>query len=139
MSSPAVGGSAAIGHRAVVIEDDADIALLITIIMESMGYVVRTAQTGPAGIKAVQAVKPAVITTDLGLPGMTGLDVIAAIREYSDAPILVVSANHDPAAVELALRAGASGFLPKPFRPQALRSHVAGLDGGVMTSAQGEA
>ncbi|MEO3939765.1 response regulator [Paenarthrobacter nicotinovorans] len=111
-------------HRAVVIEDDPDIALLITTIIESMGYTVRTAQTGPAGIHAVRAVQPAVITTDLGLPEMNGLEVIKAIRERSHAPILVISANHDPDTVEHALAAGANGFLPKPFRPGALRDHL---------------
>jgi len=111
-------------HRAVVIEDDPDIALLITIIIESMGYTAITAQTGPAGIHAVQAIGPAVITTDLGLPEMNGLEVIKAIRERSDAPILVISANYHPASVELALAAGANGFLPKPFRAAALRSRL---------------
>lgn len=111
-------------HRAVVIEDDPDIALLITTIIEAMGYTVCTAQTGPAGIHAVQAVQPAVITTDLGLPEMTGVEVIEAIRERSDAPILVISANQDPATIEHALAAGANSFLPKPFRPAALRGHL---------------
>lgn len=110
--------------RAVVIEDDPDIALLITTIMEGMGYVVTTAQTGPAGIQAVKAANPAVITTDLGLPEMHGLEVISSIRQHSAAPILVISAEREQAFAEHALAAGANIFLPKPFRPSALRARI---------------
>ena len=113
--------------RAVVIEDDPDIALLIATIMEGMGYIVRTAQTGPAGIHAVRAANPAVITTDLGLPEMHGLEVITTIRRQSTAPILVISAERDPGTAEHALATGANSFLSKPFRPAALRALIEDL------------
>lgn len=111
-------------HHAVVIEDDPDISLLIAVIIESMGYTVHTAETGPAGIHAVRSARPEMITTDLGLPGLGGLEVITAIRAHSDTPILVISADTDSDTLERARAAGANGFLPKPFRPQALRAYV---------------
>lgn len=117
-------------RRAVVIEDDPDISLLISTLLHTMGYAVHTAQTGPAGIQAVRDLRPSLITTDLGLPGLGGLEVVRAIRPYTDAPILVISAKSDVAEIEDVLAAGANSYLTKPFRPRVLQEHVAALQEG---------
>jgi two-component system OmpR family response regulator len=122
-------------RRAVVIEDDPDISFLISTLLQAMDYTVRTAETGPAGILAIRDVQPSLITTDLGLPELEGIDVIREARKSTTAPILVISARGDIAGVEDALAAGASGYLPKPFRPRVLQELVAALQAGADASA----
>ncbi|MGO4250518.1 response regulator [Paenarthrobacter sp. RAF54_2] len=102
-------------RRAVVIEDDPDLSLLISTILTGIGYTVSIAATGQAGVQAVREQEPTLITTGLGLPSLRGLEAIRAIREFSIAPILVISASNDPREVEQALVAGGDTFLPKPF------------------------
>lgn len=122
-------------RRAVVIEDDPDISLLISILLQAMDYTVRTAETGPAGILAIRDVRPSLITTDLGLPDLEGVDFIREARKSTTAPILVISAGADIAGVENALAAGASGYLAKPFRPRILQEIVAALQVSAESSA----
>lgn len=114
-------------HVAVVIEDDPDICLLVSTILQGMGYTVHTAMTGPAGIHGVRDLQPELITTDLDLPGLGGVEVIRTIREFSTAPVLVISGNNDVTRLEDAIAAGADAYLPKPFLPRTLREHVGAL------------
>lgn len=102
-------------------------SVFISTLLHTMDYKVHTAETGPAGIQAVRDLRPSLITTDLGLPGLGGIEVVRTIRPYTDAPILVISAQSDVAEVEEALAAGANDYLSKPFRPRALQEHVAAL------------
>jgi two-component system, OmpR family, response regulator len=103
----------------VVIEDDGDIATLLESILQRSGAVVHTACTGAAGIEAVRAHRPRLITLDLGLPDIDGCEVARRIRHFSDAHILLVSAQ---AGVSADLRAlGVSDILGKPFSPRELR------------------
>ncbi|MFJ6537777.1 response regulator transcription factor [Paenarthrobacter sp. NPDC091711] len=122
-------------RRAVVIEDDPDISFLISTLLQAMNYTVSTAETGPAGILAIRDVQPSLITTDLGLPDLEGVDVIREARKNTTAPILVISARADIAGVENAMAAGASGYLAKPFRPRILQEIVAALQVSAESSA----
>ncbi|MFK0007699.1 response regulator transcription factor [Paenarthrobacter sp. NPDC090520] len=121
---------------AVVIEDDPDLGQLIGTVLETMGYTVHIATTGPAGVQAVTEHRPSMITTDLGLPHLGGAAVTAAIRETTDAPILVISASNDPGQVEDALTAGASGYLLKPFNLCTLRTRIDALHHGAAPAPQ---
>ncbi|MCU1517875.1 MAG: DNA-binding response regulator [Pseudarthrobacter sp.] len=114
-------------RTAVVIEDVPDISNLISTLLKPMGYSTHIAGTGPAGVRAVMDHRPALITTDLALPGLGGIEVIRAIRAFSGAPLLIITASDDIRDINDALAAGADGYLLKPFRLRALRAHVEAL------------
>lgn len=99
----------------LVVEDDKAIRALITTTLETQGYLYRTAATGAASILEAVSGQPDVIILDLGLPDMDGVDIIRKVREWSNIPIIVVSARSEDKDKIDALDAGADDYLTKPF------------------------
>lgn len=114
-------------RHAVVIEDDDDIAMLLRISLTSAGFTVSRAADGAQGIDVVRSVKPEVITLDVGLPGIDGLETTRRIRSFSDAHIIMLTARDDEADILLGLEAGADDYMSKPFRPRELRARVGAI------------
>lgn len=114
-------------HTTVVIEDDLDIRLLVTAVLESAGYVVHAAATGLDGIELVRRHDPIVTTLDVSMPGIDGFETARRIRNFSDTRILMVSARADEDEQRAGREAGADDYLTKPFRPRELRQRVAEL------------
>jgi DNA-binding response OmpR family regulator len=104
----------------LVIEDDEDIASLISFILSKGGFDVHVAGTGAAGLEAAAMLNPALVTLDLGLPDIDGLHVAQGLREISAAPILMLTARAQLGDEMDGLSAGASAYLIKPFRPREL-------------------
>lgn len=111
----------------VVIEDDLDIRLLVTAVLEGAGYVVHAASTGLDGIELVRRHDPIVTTLDVSMPGIDGFETARRIRAFSDTRILMVSARADEAEQRAGREAGADDYLTKPFRPRELRQRVIDL------------
>jgi two-component system, OmpR family, KDP operon response regulator KdpE len=103
------------GRQVLVVEDERAIRQVLRLNLAARGYLVDTAVTGSSALDLVQRRRPDLVILDLGLPDMDGLEVIARVRGFSAAPILVISARDTPAAQAAAIAAGASGFLLKPF------------------------
>jgi two-component system KDP operon response regulator KdpE len=103
------------GRRVLVVEDERAIRQVLRLNLAARGYLVDTAVTGRSAVDLVQRWRPDLVILDLGLPDMDGLEVIARVRGFSAAPILVISARDTPTAQAAAIAAGASGFLLKPF------------------------
>lgn len=101
--------------RILVIDDEAPIRRFLKITLESAGYQVLEAERGRAGIEQAATAAPAAIVLDLGLPDMDGKAVIAAIREWSRVPILIVSVRDAESEKIKALDAGADDYVTKPF------------------------
>ena len=78
-------------------------------------YQVHEAENGQQGLVEIANYKPAVILLDLGLPDMDGLEVLKRLREWSEAPVLVLSVRDDEAGKVAALDAGADDYVTKPF------------------------
>ncbi|MHA7240269.1 response regulator transcription factor [Arthrobacter sp. TMS1-12-1] len=114
-------------RSAVVIEDDADIRRLLVIVMTGRGFTVHEAGTGAEGQRLVDAVQPALITLDLNLPDVDGLDLCLRLRTHSDAHILTISARPPQLTEEQCLAAGSDQFMAKPFSPRALRAYLDGV------------
>lgn len=112
---------------AVVIEDDPDLNKLISTVLERGGFTVHAAWDGPAGVRAVKETNPELVTTDMNLPGFDGLEVIRRIRQFSNVPLMIISANEDLRDLEVGLYSGADHYLPKPFRPKVLQAHAQAL------------
>ncbi|MEG9249442.1 response regulator [Arthrobacter sp. Soc17.1.1.1] len=114
-------------RSAVVIEDDADIRRLLVIVLSGRKFTVHEAGTGAEGQRLVEAARPQLITLDLNLPDLDGLDLCPRLRARSDAHILTISARPPQLTEEQCLAAGADHFMAKPFSPRALRAHLDGV------------
>ena len=79
------------------------------------GYEVDTAATGEAALELAELHPPNAVILDLGLPGISGFDVIKDLRGWSDSPIIVLSARSDQADKVHALDVGADDYVTKPF------------------------
>lgn len=100
---------------ALIIDDEIQIRRLTRVVLESDGYVVHEAETGQKGIAEAAVCKPGVILLDLGLPDTDGLNVLKRLREWSEAPIVVLSVRDDEAGKVAALDLGADDYVTKPF------------------------
>ena len=112
--------------RAIAVEDDEAVAKLIAQVLTTHGFeVCGTAGTGEDGVALARREKPDVALIDLGLPKMSGEDVIAAIRsELPKTACIALTAVDIPARVLGAMRAGASGYILKPFHASELARAV---------------
>jgi DNA-binding response OmpR family regulator len=97
------------------IEDDADIALAVRIILSRSGFDVLTAGDGGEGLRAFHASRPELVLLDIGLPVLDGWEVLSRIRDGSEVPVLLLTARETEIGQERARSAGADGYLIKPF------------------------
>jgi two-component system KDP operon response regulator KdpE len=103
------------GHRVLVVDDDAGLARALAINLRAHGWDVTVAGTGAAALDAAAGARPDVVVLDLGLPDMSGLDVLAGIRGWSSVPVVVLSARQLGEDKVDALDAGADDYVTKPF------------------------
>lgn len=101
--------------RVLIVDDEAQILRFLRTSLGANGYEVVEATTGSEALKRAAADAPDVILLDLGLPDMDGKDVVRAIREGSQTPIIVVSARSREAEKIEALDLGADDYVNKPF------------------------
>jgi len=99
----------------LVIEDEPPIRRFLRAALPSHGYQIVEATTGAEGVIAAAMHRPDVIILDLGLPDLDGLDVTKRLREWTQTPIIVLSARGREDDKIAALDAGADDYLTKPF------------------------
>jgi two-component system KDP operon response regulator KdpE len=100
---------------ALIIDDEAQIRRLLRVVLEGEDYQVHEAETGQQGLIEIASRRPAIILLDLGLPDVDGLEVLKRLREWSEAPVLVLSVRDDEQGKVAALDAGAEDYVTKPF------------------------
>lgn len=98
----------------LIVEDDPDLRRSLVLSLTAQGYSVDEAETGEQAIRLAGRHIPDVVTVDLGLPGMSGMDVIKALRNWGEMPIIVLSARADEGDKVEALDAGATDYVTKP-------------------------
>lgn len=108
----------------LTIDDDTAITELLAMLLRTHGYEVKTANNGEEGIDAVKRLNPHVVILDLMMPGMDGWQVCKGVREFSNVPIVILSALDDPAMIASALDAGADDYLVKPVSSSILVAHL---------------
>jgi DNA-binding response OmpR family regulator len=113
--------------RILVIEDEAPIRRFLRIAIESADFVMLEADRGRLGIERAATEAPDLIVLDLGLPDMDGKAVIAAIREWTATPILVLSVRDAETEKIAALDAGADDYVTKPFATGELLARLRAL------------
>jgi two-component system KDP operon response regulator KdpE len=99
----------------LAIEDDPQIQRFLLAALEAHGYALEIAATGSEGLRLATLHQPDVVIVDLGLPDISGLDVIRRLREWYSRPILVLSARSRESDKVAALDLGADDYLTKPF------------------------
>jgi two-component system KDP operon response regulator KdpE len=99
----------------LVIDDEAQLRRLLRLTLEESGYVVREADTGQQALEEVGRVTPDAIILDLGLPDLSGVDVLARLRRRCAAPVLILSVFGQEGSKIAGLDAGADDYLTKAF------------------------
>ncbi|AHF89215.1 Fis family transcriptional regulator [Opitutaceae bacterium TAV5] len=99
----------------LIIDDETQIRRLLRFTLEDAGYAVSEAEAGRPGLVEAAHHPPDVIVLDLGLPDMSGIDVLRRLREWSQTPVLVLSVFGEESRKIEALDAGADDYLIKPF------------------------
>jgi two-component system, sensor histidine kinase len=118
-----MGNSAAPSLRILVIDDNADSAEAMALLLELAGHQVRVSHDGPSGLDEARRFTPQVVFCDITMPGMDGYAVAQALRTEpvaASARLVAVSGRVGSADRRRAREAGFEGFLPKPFGGQAL-------------------
>lgn len=108
----------------LLIEDEPQMQRLLRIILQGHGFRIVEAQTGQEGLMQAATRAPDVILLDLGLPDIDGLEVTRRVREWSDVPIIVISAREQEQDKIKALDAGADDYLTKPFAAGELLARI---------------
>ena len=111
-------------QKVLVIEDEHSISSYLRTILVANGFDVITAKTGREAYSMMTSHCPDVVLLDLGLPDMDGMNLIRAAREWSQLPIVVVSARTQEQDKVAALDAGADDYLTKPFSTPELLARI---------------
>ena len=128
----------------LVIDDDIAITELMSMLLKTFGFDVIATNIGAEGVRIAKESQPNVILLDLMMPDMDGWQVCKAIRQTSNAPILILSAINDPRMVASVLDVGADDFLVKPVPSgvlvanikKLLRRNTSGLDENMLKKTE---
>ncbi len=116
--------SAMFSSLILLVEDDAEIALLLDRYLQRGGYRTVRAANGRTALIHHKMLRPDLVLLDVGLPDMDGFDVLAKIRVESNVPVIFVSAMDDDTDKLLGLKLGADDYVTKPFNPQEVVARV---------------
>lgn len=111
----------------LVIDDEPQIRKLLRISLNSQGYKVIEAATGTEGLAQAALNKPDLLVLDLGLPDLDGQQVLCEFRQWSTAPVLVLSVRADEGQKVESLDKGANDYVTKPFGIQEFLARVRAL------------
>jgi CheY-like chemotaxis protein len=110
----------------LVVDDDTSFRLLVRKMLEPLGYRISEAKNA---LDVYHVSKPDLVILDIQMPGISGHKVLASVKEDASfrAPVLVVTANSDPAQMQTSLAEGADGFMTKPLNKDTFLAKVAEL------------
>ena len=115
-----------ISLNVLVVDDSVVMVKKLTEIIEGFGHkVIAIAWNGKDAIKAYERFKPDIITMDIVMPDMNGVEVVKYIKKkYEEALIIMVSAIGQKDTVAEAIKAGARGYILKPFKNDEIESQI---------------
>lgn len=108
----------------LLIEDENEIADLLTLYFEREGFRIVHADNGEAGLERLAERAPRAVLLDVGLPGIDGMEVCRRIRSGSDVPIIMLTARDTEIDKIVGLEIGADDYVTKPFSPRELVARV---------------
>jgi FixJ family two-component response regulator len=111
-----------------VVEDDQSVLEALEALLVSAGYEVLTYTSGEALLSANRDQDIFCLITDIGLPGINGIELLRRLRSVrADLPAIIITARHDKALLEAALKAGARHVLLKPLNSHELLTAIAAI------------
>lgn len=111
----------------LLVEDDRNTAHILQTALTGSGYATRVASNALEGLAEMSRWSPDLILTDIEAPGMTGLAFCKRVRENSNVPIIVLSAQASALTIAETLDAGADDFVAKPFSLPVLLALIRGF------------
>ena len=110
--------------RVLVVDDDASLAEMLTIVLRQEGFDSRVCARGDLALAEFRDYRPDLVLLDLMLPGKDGIDVCKEIRAESGVPIVMLTAKGDTIDVVVGLESGADDYVVKPFKPKELVARI---------------
>ncbi|MCL8024966.1 MtrAB system response regulator MtrA [Nocardioides bruguierae] len=110
--------------RVLVVDDDASLAEMLTIVLRQEGFDSQMCTRGDEALDQFREYRPDVVLLDLMLPGKDGIDVCKEIRSESGVPIVMLTAKGDTVDVVVGLESGADDYVVKPFKPKELVARI---------------
>ena len=125
----------------IIVEDERDMAELITMRLKKEGYNVEAVHDGLEGLRKIRSAPPALVLLDLMLPGMSGTQIATELRadpRTTSIPIIMLTAKSEESDIVVGLHVGADDYITKPFSMSVLVARVAAVlrrsrDGGAQT------
>jgi DNA-binding response OmpR family regulator len=114
-------------RTAVVVEDDSDVGDLISGLLDQAGFTVTVVQTGAEALAVIREQLPDLVTLDMSLPDIDGVEVCRQVRLVSDCYVIVISGRTSEIDRLVGLEVGADDYLVKPFSMRELQARVAAL------------
>ena len=110
--------------RILVVDDDASLAEMLSIVLRQEGFESLLCARGDEAMDAFREFRPDLVLLDLMLPGKDGIDVCKEIRAESGVPIVMLTAKGDTVDVVVGLESGADDYIVKPFKPKELIARI---------------
>ena len=110
--------------KLLVIDDDAAVTDLLSLLLKSQGFEVFATNNSAEGLAMIREVQPDLVILDLMMPEMDGWEVCRSVRQFSQVPIIILSALNDPSMIASVLDAGADDYLTKPTPSRVLVAHI---------------
>lgn len=111
-------------HHILVCDDEADIVAALKIYLESDGYCVHTACCGADALRIAKEEPVQLALLDIMMPGIDGITTMAKLREFSNIPVILLTAKSEDSDKILGLSVGADDYITKPFSPSELVARV---------------
>jgi DNA-binding response OmpR family regulator len=110
--------------KLLVIDDDTAVTDLLSLLLKSQGFEVFATNNSAEGLNMVREISPNLVILDLMMPEMDGWEVCRSVRQFSQVPIIILSALNDPSMIASVLDAGADDYLTKPTPSRVLVAHI---------------
>ena len=112
--------------RILIVDDEPDVIKVISMSfrMQQPAWEIISAEEGPEALKLLEQERPDVVLLDIGLPDMSGLEVLESIRVFSDVPVIMLTVRDDELSKVQGLELGADDYVTKPFSHLELLARV---------------
>ena len=111
-------------QHVLIVEDEESISSFVKMYLEREGFTVTVAGTGAAAMAALENESPDLVTLDLMLPDMDGLDICRQVRSTSNVPIIMLTARDEDIDKIVGLEVGADDYVTKPFNARELVARI---------------
>ena len=117
----------------LIVDDSSNIRQQLRLAIESPNYKIVEGCDGNAGLAQAKNTKVDLVITDVNMPGMTGLEMLGALRKlpgYASTPAFVLTTESNPTLVQQGKAVGATAWIVKPFKPEVLLKGIQKVLGG---------